>query len=90
MKITKEIEYQVIVKAVLDEAGNLALSLHSTAPYGNRTVTAVIETFSEKTTEKIKTALGAVLTEYGEQAVLLAERAAAEAYTKAVALGEEI
>lgn len=90
MKITKELDFQVVLKAVLDENDNLALSLHSTAPYGNRTATAVLETFSEKTVKEVKAVLKGVLAQYGEQAVLLAERAAAEAHTKAVALGEEI
>lgn len=90
MKVTKEIDYQVSLKAILNEDGGLRLSISAVAPYGNRTATASIDDFSEETLATVQRVLGKVLEEEGQRAVLLAEKAAATSHAAAIAMGEEI
>lgn len=90
MKVTKELEYAVTIKAVLDEEGQLRVSLIAVAPYGNRTATATVDDFPEDTLAPIKRALEKVLHSQGQRAVLAAERAASVSHAVAIAKGEEI
>lgn len=90
MKIKKELNYPIRVKAVMDEDGNLNLNLTAVAPYGDRTVTATIETFSEETMQKVAEVLMDVITQEGERVVRLAEHEAITASAKAIALGEAV
>lgn len=90
MKIKKELNFPVKVKAVLDEEGNLSLNVVATAPYGNRTASATLDTFPEDVQQAVSVALMDVLTKYAEQAVLLAEQEAVTAHSKAIALGEAV
>ena len=90
MKITKEVEIGLQLKAILNDSGELKMSLTATAPYGERTASASLTDFPAKTREAVSKALGAVLNEYAKQAAGLAENAAAEARVAAVRMNEEV
>lgn len=90
MKVTKEIDYQVHVRASLDEDGKLQVSVVAVAPYGNRTAAATVTDFDEDTLAPLQRALTKILHAEGPRAVILAERAAATSHAVAVAMGEEI
>lgn len=90
MKVSKELNYPIKVKAVLDEDGNLDIALTAVAPYGNRTVTATINTFSEEIVQKVSEVLMDVIVREGGRVVQLAEHEAITAQAKAIALGEVI
>lgn len=90
MKIKKEVEYQVSLKAILRDDGELSLSLSVAAPYGNRTATATVDTFSDVTLKKVKAVMKEVLQEEVSRVVGLAEHAAAQSMIAAVNMGEEI
>lgn len=90
MKITKELDFPLTVKATLRDDGEVALTLSAVAPYGNRTATATLDKFPDETLEKIRTALQRVIKEYASQVVFMAEQAAAVSMIAAVNMGEEI
>lgn len=90
MKLTREVEYKVLVKAILDDENNLKVSLSASAPYGKRTATATLDTFDEKLVEPIREALQKLVDAYAQQVAGLAENAAAQARSVAIHLGEEI
>jgi len=90
MKVTKEIDYKVSIKATLNEEGELRVSLVGAAPYGNRTATATVIQFEEDILAPLQRVLAKILHAEGPRAVLLAEQAAASAYAYAVSQGEEI
>jgi len=91
MKITKEVNYDIGVKAVLRN-GALSLSLTAAAPYGTggneRTATATITAFSPEVQEQVIAALEAVQEEKLSQALVAAEKGAAESLVAAVRKGE--
>lgn len=90
MQVTKVIDSVVRVKAIYTEDGKLALAVTATAPYGNRTVTSTIDTFSQEIIDEVSAVLANVLETEGQRAVLLAEQEAVIARTKALALGEAV
>lgn len=90
MKVTKELEYKVSVRATLDDEGNLRLGVSANAPYGNRTATATVNKFSKADMDAVKEVLEGIITRYAQKAVTLAEHGAAQARIVAANLGEEI
>lgn len=90
MKVVKEIDYQVHIKASLTEDGMLSVSVVAVAPYGNRTASATVTEFQEETLAPIQKALAKLLHAEGPRAVMLAEQAAATSYAVAAAMGEEV
>lgn len=90
MKVTKEIDYKVRIKAVLDEDGQMQVSLVAIAPYGSRTATATVTDFQEELLVPIQKALSKLLQAEGPRAVVLAEQAAATSHAVAIARGETI
>lgn len=90
MKVIKEIDYKVSIRAALNEDGELRVSLIATAPYGNRSATATVTEFQEETLAPIQKALAKILHAEGPRAVIAAEHAAAISHAVAVAKGEEI
>lgn len=91
MKLVKEVEYTVSIKATLNEQGELKIALSATAPYGSRTATATVDGgFSEDVQEQVKTALEAALEERVQTALALADDHASAARVAAVALGEQL
>ncbi len=90
MKVTKQVDYPLVVKAVLRDDGEVQLSLSATAPYGNRTATATLDKFPKDLLQEVKVLLQRVIEDYASEAVTLAEQAAAVSMIAAVNLGEEI
>lgn len=91
--ITKEIEIQVRIKAILGDDGELKLTASFSAPYGEgeneRRATAVIDDgFSGASIDAITEALEAALSEIESQGVQAAQNAAAEAAIIATKRGE--
>lgn len=90
MKLTVEKEYGVSIKATLRDTGEFSLALSVSAPYGNRTATATIDTFPEEITEQVKELLQEIIESEAARGIGLAENAAAQSRIAAINMGEEI
>ncbi len=88
MQITKTVNYKVRIKAILDDDGELKLSLSVRAPFLDREATASLQDFSTDVKEKVKAALEEALESGIEKAILLADIAASESLRAAVRRGE--
>lgn len=90
MKLTKEVNYKVSIKANLSDEGDLSVVLYASVPYGKREATATLNDFQPETLEKIRNVLEKVLKQEASRVIDLAENSAAQSRIAAVNLGEEI
>jgi len=87
MIVSTEVNYEIAVKATLREDG-LSLAVSASAPYGERTATATVDTFSDEVVTAVRDALQAAIDEKLNDAVSAARLAAMEAHLVAAKRGE--
>ena len=90
MKVTKQVDYPLVVKATLRDDGEVQLSLSATVPYGNRTATGTLDKFPKELLKEVKVLLRQVIENHAGKAVTLAEQAAAVSMIAAINLGEKV
>lgn len=89
MKLTREVEYNVSVRAIYD-GKDLRLTVVGTVPYGKRTASSTIEVKNKELKDKVKIILQEVLESEAEKAGVAAENAAATSRMAAINLGEAV